>query len=76
MEDVGEGDEFMAVKPWLGQMKEPTDFRKPPKNQNMPPTCQIDLEWVHGYRARDCKNNIAYLSNGNAIWNAAGLAVI
>jgi len=76
MEDVGEGDEFMAVKPWMGQMKEPSDFRKPPKNQNVEPAITMDLQWVHGYRARDCKNNIAYLKDGNIAWNAAGLGVV
>lgn len=63
-EDAGGGDEFMAVKPWMGQMREPSDFRKAPKNQEQPPTVKFDLEWVHGYRARDSKNNISILKDG------------
>jgi hypothetical protein len=32
VEDVGHGDEFGAVKPWLGAIKEPSDH--PPINKN------------------------------------------
>lgn len=76
MEEAGAGDEFMAVKPWLGQMKEPSTFRKAPKNIDQAPNIKLDLEWVHGYRAKDSKNNIAYLADGNIAYNAAGLGVV
>jgi hypothetical protein len=31
-EEVDKGDEFMAVKPWLGAIKEPTSYYKDPLN--------------------------------------------
>ena len=75
-EDAGGGDEFMAVKPWMGQMREPSEFRKAPKNQEQPPTIKFDLEWVHGYRARDSKNNIAILKDGWIAYHAAAVGII
>ena len=76
MEDVGEGDEFMAVKPWIGQMKEPTGFSKPLKNASKKPDIDLDLEWVHGYRSHDCKNNLSYLSDGTVAYHAAGVGIV
>ena len=35
--DVGVGDEFSATLPWLGQMRAPTSYLKPPVKQNTPP---------------------------------------
>lgn len=58
VEEVGEGTEFMATKPWLGQMREPTGWNRADKNADKPPQMQMELEWVHGYRCRDSRNNI------------------
>jgi len=45
VQDVGQGTEFMAVKPWVGQIREPTGFHKPMPNQNKPPAVKMELEW-------------------------------
>ena len=56
--DVGHGDEFSATLPWLGQIRAPTSYLKPPVKQNTAPQVELQLEWVHGYRCRDTRNNI------------------
>lgn len=50
-EPEDKGDEFMAVKPWLGAIKEPTGY-KMPAGQNKPPAVNIELNYVFGYRAK------------------------
>ncbi len=50
----------MAVKPWLGAIKEPTDF-KPLRFPDEKPNVTLTLEYVYGYRAKDCRNNIRIL---------------
>lgn len=52
VEKVEGGDEFLAVKPWLGAIKEPAGWKKAPLNQNKPPTAELTLEYVHGYRCK------------------------
>ena len=52
VERLDGGDEFLAVKPWLGAIKPPTGYKNPPLNQNHPPKVDLALEYVHGYRAK------------------------
>lgn len=57
-------------------MKEPSGYKKPPLNQNQAPKTDLILDYVHGYRAKDCRNNVRYLKNGNIVYHAAGVGIV
>jgi microtubule-associated protein-like 6 len=65
----------MAVKPWLGAIKEPTGFKAMP-GHDKPPAVQLEVEYVHGYRVKDCRNNLRYVTNNKIVYNAAGLGIV
>lgn len=69
------GDEFMAVKPWLGAIKEPTGYKKQ-SNANLKPACSLNLEYVHGYRSKDCRNNLRYVDDNTIVYHAAAVCVV
>jgi hypothetical protein len=71
--DAGAGDEFMAVKPWIGAVKEPSSH--PPPNPS-PPDARYSLEYVYGYRCEDSRQNVYINSNGEAVYMTAALGVI
>lgn len=73
--NLGEGDEFLAVKPWKGQMKPPTWFKRPKKDAGDAPALDVVLDWVHGYRGSKSRNNLHYLANGAVGYYAAGVYV-
>ena len=52
----------MAVLPWKGQMKPPSDFKKPTKDASIEPEVKIELEWAHGV-ASISRNNVMFLPN-------------
>ena len=72
-EEDDEGEEFMAVKPWIGAIKEPDN--RPPVNTAKPDTTYV-LEHVYGYRSEDSRQNVFYNPDGNIVYMTACLGVI
>lgn len=67
----------MAVKPWMGAMKAPTDFDKDAYTKpGRAPQANLELEYCYGYRAKDCRNNLRYLKDGKIIYHAAALGIV
>ena len=60
------GDEFMAVKPFRDSLVAPTMWVD--SNQtNQLPDATLELAFVYGYRAHDCRNNICLGENATQI---------
>lgn len=71
--DAGQGEQFMAVKPWIGAVKEPLNH--PPADPS-PPNVNFTLDYVYGYRCEDSRQNVYFNSNGEAVYMTAALGVI
>jgi microtubule-associated protein-like 6 len=70
------GDEFMAVKPFLGVVRNsvPSDWNDS-KVKLSDPDCSMDLEYVHGYRCFDTRNNIFFIDGDNITFHTAAVSV-
>lgn len=64
----------MAVKPWIGALKQPTQPYY--KGSGKAPNVDLELEYAHGYRTKDCRNNLIYLGQSTIAYHTAGLGVI
>jgi len=74
MEEAGAGDQALAVKPYQGALKEPT---QPPAWKNAAPGVTLTLEYVYGYRSFDSRQNLFYTSNPEkVVYMAAALGVV
>jgi WD40 repeat protein len=67
------GDSFMACKPWIGAIKEPSEH---PDEDPSKPDEEYKLEYVFGYRAEDSRNNLYYNADGNVVYMTAALGII
>ena len=64
-EVVGSGDQFMAVKPWLGVVANSVPSKyKPNKRDGEAPDATLKLEHIYGYRCHDTRNNLRYTADG------------
>jgi len=62
LEDV-KGEEFMAVKPWLGAIKEPEGWVEDEAGSMMPHKA-LELSRVYGYRCRAVYDNVHHDNAG------------
>jgi microtubule-associated protein-like 6 len=78
MEEVEEGEQFMAVKPFEGQVRAmvPTGFKPGPRS-NEAPTEELKLKYIHGYRCFDCKNTAKWTKDNttDVVFVSAALGV-
>eukprot|EP00759_Apiculatamorpha_spiralis_P014338 PhF_6_TR21028/c1_g1_i1/m.30235/K18598/EML6; echinoderm microtubule-associated protein-like 6 len=65
---------FMATKPWLGAMAMPDGFQYG-KTDGLPDV-KLELEYVYGYRARGCRNNVAWRDSNTIIYFCAGVGIV
>lgn len=74
---LAQGDQFMAVKPWIGTVKNmvPTGFT-PSKNDGNAPEASLELDYVYGYRCHDSRNNLRYTASGKILYHTAGVGVV
>ena len=65
----------MAIKPWVGTVK----AMKPdplPRVEQSPPDCTLSLDFVHGYRSFDTRDNLRYNATGKIVYHAAALGIV
>lgn len=71
--EEAQGEQFMAVRPWIGQVTEPSQHNPVVTDQ---PDCTYALEYVYGYRCADSKQNVYWNCNAEAVYMTAALGVI
>ena len=67
------GEQFMSVRPWIGQIEEPETHND--QNDEKPETT-YELEYVYGYRCADSRQNVYWNSQGQAVYMTAALGVV
>lgn len=76
--DIGleeaETAEFTAVKPFIGALVPPSDAPEEPDLSA--PDADLSLDFVHGYRAHDARDNLRYLLDGRIVYSTAALGVV
>lgn len=71
--EAGEGDQFMATRPYMGAIQEPEEHNDESTDV---PDVDYQLEYVYGYRAEDSRMNCFYNKDGHIVYFTAALGVI
>jgi hypothetical protein len=79
---VSGGDEWMANPAWIKTAERmiPPEIAKDKRllSDEYKPSSNLTIDWIHGYRGFDCRNNVTYLeARGNLIsFTAAAVSVV
>lgn len=70
------GDEFQAVKPWKGAIREPSHWKDSPEVGQLP-QASLEMKFVYGYRGWDCRNNLFFTdSSYEVVYHIAGVGIV
>jgi accessory colonization factor AcfC len=75
-ESEDEGDQVLAVKPWISAVKHMKPSTAPKDNFKVAPQAHMQLKWAHGFRSFDTTNNLFYNENNEAVYCTAGVGVV
>lgn len=77
VEDVGDGDQRMAVLPFKGQVAAswPTGYKNNAKSGEKPQG-NLTLKYAHGFRSFDTRNNLKYINQNEVLFTTAALGVV
>lgn len=76
------GDEAGAMKPFKGNIKNPTGWKPNNKKYNKKPKNKLELYWAHGVRTQyiekidECRNMVKFIENQKIAYATAGIGVI
>lgn len=61
----------------MGAVKasQPSDY-KPKRGEGDQPNCSLELEYIHGYRCHDCRNNLKAGPNGELVYHTAAVGIV
>ena len=66
----GQGDR--AAQPWKCAITEPSSWNASTGGTDV----DLELQWIHGYRAHDCRNNVRYSAAGSVVYTAAAVGIV
>jgi microtubule-associated protein-like 6 len=77
VDKVQSGTEFSACKPWKGVVMHsiPSNYKSFPGESNEP-NSNLELEFIHGYRCHDTRNNLFYTAEGKIAYHSAAVGII
>lgn len=72
------GDEWMANPAWKKTAERMLTKSVKDRYVNAKPSSNLELEWVHGYRGFDCRNNLRYAdaTGQQVVFSAAALGIV
>ncbi|EAR94433.2 HELP domain protein (macronuclear) [Tetrahymena thermophila SB210] len=74
LENNPEAEKFMAVKPWIGALKAPSN---PPQIDPSAPSTKLQLEYINGYKCEDCRSNLYYTCDqGKVVYFSAAVGIV
>lgn len=72
------GDEFLAVRPWAGAIREPSSYVESKDNPTAPPEQELHLEFVYGVNVGATDSNCAFYADDawEIVYTSASIGIV